>query len=198
VPAFGQFNALYLPAGKIGAFILNENAIYTYRKAGEISKDSLLYAAKQTENLSTRHKVRKGEKLISIAKNYNCTVADLKTWNKLKQNTVKTGTILYVYNINKNDSKNTTSLPENMAVADTLKNKNGQVLNNSTATSAAVANEKQISEKTTYHIIQKGDTLWNISNKYKMSSVSELMRINNFNKNYKLIPGTKIKVIVAG
>lgn len=197
VPAFGQFNALYLPAGKIGSFILNENAIYAYRKAGEISRDELLYAAKKTENITTRHKVRKGEKLISIAKKYHCSVTDIKTWNKLKQNTVKTGTILYVYNINKNESKNSPIVSENVAVSDTLKNKTEQV-NNGSAASSAMMDEKQITEKTTYHVIQKGDTLWNISNKYKMSSVGELMRINNLHKNYKLIPGTKIKVIVAG
>jgi hypothetical protein len=30
-----------------------------------------------------------------------------------------------------------------------------------------------------------------------MGSVDELMRINNFGKDYKLIPGGKIKVLVA-
>ena len=51
--------------------------------------------------------------------------------------------------------------------------------------------------KVIYHVIQKGDTLWNITNRYKMDSVDELMRINNFSKDYKLIPGGKIKVLLA-
>ena len=60
------------------------------------------------------------------------------------------------------------------------------------STSNQIQNAKVI-----YHVIQKGDTLWNITNKYKMGSVDELMRINNLSKDYKLIPGGKIKVVVA-
>jgi LysM repeat protein len=60
-----------------------------------------------------------------------------------------------------------------------------------------VNNKVDKNAKVIYHVIQKGDTLWSISNKYKMGSVDELMRINNLSKDYKLIPGGKIKVVVA-
>jgi LysM repeat protein len=49
-----------------------------------------------------------------------------------------------------------------------------------------------------FHTVQKGDTLWKIANKYKISTVDEIMGLNGLKKNYKLVPGTKLKVGYSG
>ena len=51
-----------------------------------------------------------------------------------------------------------------------------------------------------YHIVQKGDTLWRIANKYKYEgvTVAQLKNLNKINSSRELKPGTKLKVVVNG
>lgn len=204
VPGYGNYRHLYLPANKTGAFINNETAIYTYRKNEELSRDSIMLLAMQTAPAKKYHKVKKGENLQKIAAKYQCSAADLKQWNKIKGNSVKTGTKLVVFVPNSKNTNNQQLAKANssklikdtlLAQSDSLKPAISEV----EAEPSIVKVESNLNEnaKVIYHVIQKGDTLWNITNRYKMGSVDELMRINNLSKDYKLIPGGKIKVVVA-
>jgi len=204
VPGYGNYRHLYLPANKTGAFINNETAIYSYKRNEELSRDSIMLLAMQTAPAKKYHNVKKGENIQKIASKYHCSTSDLKQWNKIKGNAVKTGTKLVVFVPNaKNNTlqqlakqnNNKASNDTIIASADSLKPAVSSVV----ATQSIVnVNNNSLSNSTvSYHVIQKGDTLWNITNRYKMGSVDELMRINNLGKDYKLIPGSKIKVIVA-
>jgi membrane-bound lytic murein transglycosylase D len=51
--------------------------------------------------------------------------------------------------------------------------------------------------KFVYHIVQPGDTLWNIAKRYGGLTVEELKTINQLNSN-NLKPGTKLKVMIGG
>ena len=205
VPGYSDYRHLYLPANKTGAFINNETAIYTYRKNEELSRDSLMLLAMQTAPSKKYHKVKKGENLQKIAAKYQCNVSDLKRWNKLKGNSVKTGTKLVLMTPQSNPKVNV-ALAKKQDIKlnnDTLTaaNSDSTQYTNSTpeaSPSLMQANNKvDKNAKVIYHVIQKGDTLWSISNRYKMGSVDELMRLNNMGKDYKLIPGSKLKVVVA-
>ena len=58
------------------------------KSSGSDSKSS----SKASKSTSTKtHTVKKGETLSSVARKYGCTVNDLKKWNGLKNNKVKTG-----------------------------------------------------------------------------------------------------------
>ncbi|MBK7684147.1 MAG: LysM peptidoglycan-binding domain-containing protein [Bacteroidetes bacterium] len=48
-----------------------------------------------------------------------------------------------------------------------------------------------------YHVVQPGDTLWNIAKRYEGVTVEMIKDINNL-RNATLKPGTKLKVIVNG
>lgn len=204
VPGYGNYRHLYLPANKTGAFINNETAIYTFRRNEELSRDSIMLLAMQTAPTKKYHKVKKGENLQKIAAKYQCSTSDLKLWNKIKGNSVKTGTKLVVFvpsPKNKANEQVAKQAPTKMAndsllaQSDSLKPAVSAVEANASLVKAE--NNLDSNAKVIYHVIQKGDTLWNITNRYKMGSVDELMRINNLSKDYKLIPGGKIKVIVA-
>jgi membrane-bound lytic murein transglycosylase D len=196
---------LYLPANKTGAFINNETAIHNYKRNEELSRDSIMLLAMQTAPAKKYHKVKKGENLQKIASKYQCSASDLKQWNKIKGNSVKTGTKLVVFVPNqKTGVKNMASnLPTAKLTNDTLLSKSDTLKTETSSVEITPnllnANNTNVDKnaKVIYHVIQKGDTLWHITNKYKMGSVDELMRINNLGKDYKLIPGGKIKVLVA-
>lgn len=44
------------------------------------------------------------------------------------------------------------------------------------------------------YTIKKGDNLWDISRKFKGVSLNQIMNLNGFNKNSKIMPGKKIKI----
>jgi LysM repeat protein len=70
--------------------------------------------------------------------------------------------------------------------------------NNTASTAKSSAPRTNESRKMVFHTVQKGDTLWKIANKYKISTVDEIMGLNGLKKNYKLVPGTKLKVGYSG
>ncbi|MCC6250975.1 MAG: transglycosylase SLT domain-containing protein [Bacteroidia bacterium] len=206
VPGYDRYNHLYLPANKVGAFINNETAIYSYIKREEQIRDSIMVASLLSEPIRKTHVVKKGETINKIASKYNVTANDLKKWNKLSGNHLKLGSKLLVMVPNPNTPKiNSKPLTEtkDLVVSDSLKtdstpmvsSDNNTILQKEEGiTSTNSSNNK--SGKIIYHTIQKGDTLWNIKNRYNMSSVDELIQINNLPEGYVLIPGGKLKVLV--
>ncbi len=44
------------------------------------------------------------------------------------------------------------------------------------------------------YTVKKGDTLWEISRKFNGVSLNQIMNLNGFNKNSKIMPGKKIKI----
>ncbi len=76
---------LRLPKDYIATFINNEDALYAY-KAKQPNKLEQ-YAKSKLRNEFDKngfHTVRKGETLSRIADKYNCSIGELKIWNKLK------------------------------------------------------------------------------------------------------------------
>jgi LysM repeat protein len=47
-----------------------------------------------------------------------------------------------------------------------------------------------------YHVVQPGDTLWSIAQRYDGISVDELKRVNKISNSKNLKPGTKLKIKV--
>ncbi len=165
-------NTLALPSGKMGLFVANEDSIYN-NGARAINSQTVL-SAQETMKI---HTVRKGEHISTIAKRYGCTVADIKSWNGITSSTVKAGKKLTIYVYGKKPVEKTTS--------PAVENKTTKLPENNAKTG--------VSEKYKYYTVQKGDSLYKISLKYK-TTVKELVRLNNFGAKYSLMPGKKIKV----
>ena len=47
-----------------------------------------------------------------------------------------------------------------------------------------------------YHVVQKGDTLWDIAKEYDGVTVDQIKRLNNIRNTHRLKPGQKIKIAV--
>jgi len=107
------------------------------------------------------HRVRRGEHLSSVANRYHCTVRELKEWNGLASSDIHPGQHLMVY-VNRRGYKDNTA-------------KKGRT----TATNKG------------YYIVQKGDTLWHISQSTGVP-VATIKKLNHLAESSKLSPGTKI------
>ena len=118
------------------------------------------------------HFVKKGESFGMIAKKYNCSVADLQSWNNLKSVALKIDQKLLVCAPVKEEKVEKTSAEAN-------KNSSGNI-------------------KYIYHTVKVGDTLWDIAQQYQGATVNEIKKLNNLSGSTKLKPGQKLKVAIVG
>lgn len=133
-----------------------------------IKSGSKLLVSALVEQKTENHIVQSGENLNAIAKKYNVTIEELKEWNELEDNSIKLGSTLKIM------------LPadEEVVVAEVKAKKP----------------EKQSPYKSEkVYIVQKGDSLFSISQKIKGVTVSDLKKWNGISgKNIK--PGMKLKI----
>jgi len=136
-------------------------------------------AASQT---TTYHTVRKGETLGRIAQRYGVRLSDLQRWNGVKSN-IRIGQRLAIHkNGEPTSATRTSSASSSSSISKT--------------TSATTSNSSASSSSGGYlmYTVKKGDTLWEISRKFDGVTLNDIMKLNGFTKNSKILPGKKIKI----
>tara|TARA_B110000003_G_C16574186_1_gene505508 strand:- start:172 stop:1287 length:1116 start_codon:yes stop_codon:yes gene_type:complete len=153
---------LRLPVEKIGDFVQNEDQIYAFAKKEFEAREKPLPQFFELDS-KIRYKVKSGDYLGKIARNFKVRVSQIKQWNGLLTNKLKIGQRLTVY------SRNPTA---------------------SSFGTAAKSSSKKISNQSTY-LVKSGDSLWSISNKLPGVSIQDLKEWNDIWTNY-LKPGMKL------
>jgi membrane-bound lytic murein transglycosylase D len=211
IPGTEKAMSLRLPADKIGSFLNRESEVYTYKRIEPVlSVDNREFTYSTVKKY---HKVRKGESLTVLAKKYGCTIAEIKKWNRIRSSKVNPGKLLVLY-VKEKVPVEKPIPPTTVALVDSLGSDSTNTVaaepaegdslvpplapNNTASTAKSSAPRTNESRKMVFHTVQKGDTLWKIANKYKISTVDEIMGLNGLKKNYKLVPGTKLKVGYSG
>ena len=157
------------------------------------------------------HIVRKNESVASVAALYNMTSAELKKMNRLRSNSLMKGQRLAVNTtvkvkvpIESNQAINKPKPVQNnvAAVDSSLKDSSLKVTNietktDSTAVAKVTPTIKVKQPKYVYHLVQPGDTLWNIAKRYNGVTIEMIKNINNL-RSSELKVGTKLKVLVSG
>jgi membrane-bound lytic murein transglycosylase D len=157
------------------------------------------------------HIVRKNESVASVAAIYNMSAAELKRINRLKSNKLLKGQKLSVNTTvkvkvpieNNNNQANTksNSAQNNSAVANETGSKSVNVVTQADTTITDNANTNTTNQvkqpKYVYHLVQPGDTLWNIAKRYNGVTIEMIKNINNL-RSSELKVGTKLKVLVSG
>jgi len=156
----GENYALRLPRHAIGKFVNNEEQIYAYVKS-EFDKREKPLPQFFDSDTKTTYRVKSGDYLGKIARIYGVRVSQIKQWNGLRSNNINIGQRLTIYP--RNPSANTSSVPQKSA-----------------------PKTVEINGKTTYKV-EKGDTLWSISQKFPGVSVQNI-------KDWNDISGTKLMV----
>ncbi len=166
---------LKLPLKLIGKFFEYQDSIFKYS-----SLDYKYWVANQKPaRKEVIHVVKSGETLASLTQKYQCTEQDIKAWNVLTKVNVRTGKKLVMFqlvdggNVMPSTSNYVKSSESETAKTETTK----------------TSNEGEFK----YHIVQKGDTLWDIAQK-NQTSVDEILEMNKHIDMNKLQTGTKLKI----
>lgn len=127
------------------------------------------------------HKVVAGESLASIAKKYDVTPEEIKEWNNLRRNAVRTGQQLRIMTF---DIENE---PKVSTVSRSVQEQKTSIVTNIKNTS-----QQSKKPKTIVHTVKNGESLTRIATKYGVT-VNELRTANGI-KGDKIHPGDKLKV----
>ena len=218
---------LRIPTNYVGDFINNETELYAFKTKKGVEKYKLLEEVEKVSDQSV-HVVRKGVNLGGIAKKYNVSVNQLKSWNNLKGLTIHPGQKLTLYNsgapmaqVNKAPVKRSTSSTHHTVksgetlgiIADKYKCNvtDLQEWNSLRSTKLQIgqqlkvyppteekAQKGEVKGKFIYHTVKAGDTLWDIARAYDGVTVDQIKKLNNLSKNSKLQIGQKLKVASVG
>jgi D-alanyl-D-alanine carboxypeptidase len=168
--------------------------------------DAYAYTYKTvTERVKKYYSVRSGDNLSKIADKLNCSVTDLKKWNRLKSTRVMKGQRLLSYvNVKKRIPVKLEVIPceDNIADADSCVNADVKSIAAAKPEQKEVKKSQPVQEtyqatkaKIVYHMVQPGDTLWNIAQRYR-TTIQEIRKVNKISGNQIKI-GVKIKVPVS-
>jgi membrane-bound lytic murein transglycosylase D len=171
IPETGKKYVMHVPLES--KIILNGNRMAILDSASKVGKKELELLAKNTAGSTygrdrILYKVRSGDVLGSIAIRHGVKVADIKKWNNLKSNTIRSGQRLTVW------------LKPSM--------RNSAIASRKTTKGDAIS----LSGSKTY-TVQPGDTLWDITKKFEGLTIEKIKTLNKLN-NTKIQPGQKLIV----
>ncbi|HDO27708.1 MAG TPA: LysM peptidoglycan-binding domain-containing protein [Bacteroidetes bacterium] len=225
--ANGKTYILRLPRRFVDDFLNNEKSLYAYKTRKGVEHDKLLAVIKKASNRNI-HIVRSGENLGLIARRYHVYINQIKRWNHMRSSTIYPGQKLVVYGAGSSEyyrkskapvirssekSAHTVRPGENLGlIAKKYKctvtdlkewnNLNNSVIHPKQKLIVYKPAEKSKSSvkqgKYLYHVVRKGDTLWDIAKEYDGVTVEQIKRLNHFKNSNRIKPGQKIKIAVVG
>ena len=207
IPESDEPQVLRLPTNKMNTYLARVDKLFTPDAQPDFpaGNDDSPLADYITKQIKKYHTVRKGEHLYSIADKYNCSINDIKRWNKFKGNKIYKGQRLLVY-VSVKERAQLSSAGTKKVSGAAVANAADKPGEDTSLTAKPEGNDAKPSgsnakiqdrsgEKYTWHIVQKGDTLYSIARRYE-GTVDEIKSLNNLNTN-DLKPGTKLRVKVG-
>jgi len=137
-------------------------------------RDKLLQLPLEKRLNLTDYKVRSGDTLIALAKQFNTTVAQIKHTNKLKSHRIRVGQPLMILSSGLNGSMYT-------------ENQNQTDIKQSKRNSASSVKAQQ------YYRVKPGDSLWKIARQHQVR-VKQLVNWNDIDSDSALSVGKRLQV----
>ena len=221
---------LRIPVELVSDFILNSDTIYKHLREVHFPDNTVVTpntssarsvkasAGSSPEGKSrVTYTVKKGDNPGYIAKWFNVNINDLRSWNNIRRNMIKTGQRLTIYvpedktdyykkvnnlSFSAKQAMIGKQVPENQ-VAEARPTGNGATAG-SGQTAASGSDDSQLastmapSGEFEYYTVKKGDNLWTIARKYPGISNTDIMKLNNITDVKNLRAGQKLKIKPKG
>ncbi len=200
IPGDSKDYILRLPQVQDMRFIEFQDSIFAY-------KDSIFFnQASMTVNPTSRHyqvpelssdkytkmlyTVKPGDNLGYISVWYNVRISDLRYWNNIRSNMIRTGQKLVVYVPNGRADRyknvNTASFAEKQHL-------NGQSVA-TVGSSAPQDQEASVAGEIMYYTVRSGDTLWEIAKKFPGVTDLDIAKTNQIRYGENIKPGQVLKI----
>jgi len=200
--------SLVIPLARVGDFITLQDSIMAYKDSVFFNNEKIITTpsrvnAYQQVDLPAdkydklTYTVKSGDALGLIADWYDVRLSDLRYWNNISRNMIRSGQKLTIYKP-KGKAEKYSNL-DKMSYAEKQRFAGREVT--STTASAASASAATATNNSTeedgeffYYTVRSGDTLWEIAKKYPGVSDSDISRWNNLSNSNSIKPGQKIKI----
>ena len=200
IPAKAGSYSLRLPLEYTSRFIDLRDSIFAYKDSlyfdpSKIITSPTTYTSSKymheppSDNLAKLYyTVKSGDNLGFIASWYNVRVSDLRYWNNIRRNLIRSGQklVIYVHKTKVNKYKDINS----MSFAEKQKMIGKTVTIDSTPEKVVVVEDSDY----LYYTVKSGDTLWDIAKKYSGVTDTDIMRLNNISNPDKIRPGQRLKI----
>ena len=189
---------LRLPQESVISFIDMEDSIFNYKDSVFFNKNNVIVNptsknySKPTlpsdKYTALKYTVKAGDNLGFISMWYNVRLSDIRYWNNIRSNTIRTGQKLTIYVVNK---KAAYYKPiNNLSFAEKHKRIGKTV---ATKSSPVVTEDNYKGEYVSYKV-RSGDSLWEIAKKFPGVSDDDIAKLNNLNYGATIQPGQILKI----
>jgi membrane-bound lytic murein transglycosylase D len=192
---------LVLPTELITQFIESEKDIFAYNREVYFPNNKLKEPEKPVgksgnapyvPNIEGKTKVyytvKTSEVIGMIAGWFKVKTIDIKYWNNIRGNLVRSGQQLAIYVPN--------DLAEYYGGFDTMSfNEKQHAIGKTTTQEIAGLKEDPNNANYIYHTVRSGDNLWDIARQYPGASADEIKTLNNISNTQGLSPGQKLKIM---
>jgi membrane-bound lytic murein transglycosylase D len=181
IPNTDECYALYLPVEAVGQFLANEDALYNYFPDAPQAVDGYI-----VEDIIETHVVRSGDVLGVIADRYGVSLTSLREWNNIRGNRIYPGQKLEIHKTIKTKVGEEADPPRE-AVAQVKEPE-------PKPEKEQIKKEPENTDAMRVHVVQAGDTLWDIAKLYPGITIDDIKSANTGINSYRLKPGQKIKI----
>jgi membrane-bound lytic murein transglycosylase D len=138
--------------------------------------------------------VRAGDNLGFVADWYDVRLSDLKYWNNIYRNVIRTGQQLVIYKPKGSGAKY--SPLNGMTFAEKQRFAGREV---TPSAAAATGSREELSDgEYVLYTVKSGDTLWDIARKYPGVTETDIARWNNLGSGSRINPGQQLKIKKQG
>lgn len=191
VPVTSAGYALKLPISRIATYVAMEDSIFKNMPDPEKELLARSEVTAQVNNVSSSagksklyYTVKSGDNLGIISEWYDCTVQQIRNWNGMYGNTIRVGQKLSIY-VPKEKYDHYYDI-------NSMSFKEKQEWN---ASGGAAKVKVDDSCNCVYYKVRSGDTLWDISQKYRVN-IDDIKKENKISSN-ELKPGMVLKITLG-
>lgn len=221
IPAMAtEMYHLTMPVAGVGRFIDLQDSILAYRDSVYFNREKMITspssvnARYQVDLPSDKYDklyytVKSGDNLGFIADWYDVRVSDLRYWNNISRNLIRSGQKLVVYKSKGRSARytglNDMSFTEKQEFA-------GRIVRPGTGPASVAGSSRELAggsgsgsvsgvggapgddSEFIYYTVRSGDTLWDIAKKYPGVTDTDISRWNNLSDSHRIKPGQKIRI----
>jgi membrane-bound lytic murein transglycosylase D len=208
-----QGYSIAIPQEQVAGFIELQDSIFNHKDSvffdpGKKVASPQRYTSSQRVDLppdkydKLSYTVKSGDNVGFIADWYDVRASDLRYWNNISRNLIRTGQKLVIYKPKGRSSRyrelDQMSFAEKQQFAGrAVSSGNSGTVSSNSASSGPVTAPDENTEYITYRV-REGDSLWEIAKKYPGVSETDISRINNLSNANKIKPGQILKIKPKG